>query len=112
MLFFYKLKSEDLPLKNQIKSKSHRSIDRSIVLFGGRRSEVIFLVFFGCIFGGRGEISSIIIAAVISISVSIEKDCSPSNLLLENRIASHRIAPTDLRVVFFFWTRRQEKFQL
>ncbi len=54
MLFFYKLKCEDLPLKNQIKSKSHRSIDSSIVLFGGRRSEVIFLVFFGCIFGGRG----------------------------------------------------------
>jgi hypothetical protein len=77
LLFFYKLKSEDLPLKNQIKSNQNR-IDRSIVRYfylGGRRSEVNFL---GCFSGGlggarRGEISSII-AAAISISVSIETE--------------------------------------
>ncbi len=78
LLFSDKLKSEDLLLKNQIKSKSHRSIDSSIVLFGRRRSEVIFLVFFflgGGVGGwGRGEISSIIVPAAISISVSILKE--------------------------------------
>ncbi len=78
LLFSDKLKSEDLLLKNQIKSKSHRSIDSSIVLFGRRRSEVIFLGFFflgGGVGGwGRGEISSIIVPAAISISVSILKE--------------------------------------
>ncbi len=112
LLFLYKLKSEDLAFKNQVKSKSHRSIHSSIVSFGGSRSEVVLLgggAGWGGV-GGEGRNFKYHCCCdfhfcfhrkgiVVRVSASLEL---------------HRSAPIDLRVVFFlfFWTRRKEKFQL